>query len=168
MTTMRMLYRDQAIEQLASFLTQIPDPDVVLEKLGLSREHLRALEGDDEIHAALETRREAVISTPWRLEPGEGAVADYLLDQLAPHMTGILRGAWNAVAYGYSVLEAVYTRPGETGLIGLTHIQEKPFEWFAPGRDGGLRYFPSDGAGGTEGIPVDTRYKFFLTRRMAT
>ena len=166
--TRRGLYHDQAIDQLASFLTQIPDPDVILDKLGLSRIHLRTLEGDDEIFTALETRREAVISTPWRLEPGESPVAEFIDGQLTPHMTGILRGAWNAVAYGYTVMEAVYARSGDGGRIGLARIGEKPFEWFTPERDGTLRYFPIDGAGGVEGMVVDTRIKFFLTRRQAT
>ena len=65
-------------------------------------------------------------------------------------------------------MEAVYAKPMEGGHIGLARIEEKPFEWFLPGRDGSLRYFNNLGTEGIEGKEVDTRFKFFLTRRQAT
>ena len=66
------LYNNVAVDQFLTYLLELGDPDETLRKLGMNRTHLRALEGDDEISAAMDTRREAVIATAWRLEPGTG------------------------------------------------------------------------------------------------
>ena len=49
--------------------TTVPDPDLMLQKAGIQRQHLRFLELDDEVAQCVETRKDAVIGTPWRLEP---------------------------------------------------------------------------------------------------
>lgn len=161
-----MLYQPYAVETVVSVLSRLPDPDLVLYQLGMGRHELRKLETDDEIAAALETRRESVIATPWRLDPFEGEAAEWLWMELEPHIEPLLRGAWSAVPYGYSVLEVVYRkpRPGQP-RIGLDFVQEKPLEWFEPKQDGTLLYTPPNG-----GYPhlVDTAAKFLLTRRNPT
>jgi len=154
------LFTDVALEQVVNSLARLPDPDLVLAQQGLGRQELRKLETDDEISAALETRREAVIATPWRLEPYDSEPAEWLWEVLAPHMEGLLRGAWTAIPYGYSVLEAVYAKGPR---IGLARIEEKPMEWFEPRRDGSLWYSPTDGR---PALQVDATQKFFVTRRM--
>ena len=58
-----ILNQEVALEQVLSALSRLPDPDLVIDQLGMSRADLRKLETDDEISAALETRREAVIAT---------------------------------------------------------------------------------------------------------
>ncbi|MCZ7563811.1 MAG: DUF935 domain-containing protein [Burkholderiales bacterium] len=78
-------------------------------------------------------------------------------------MDSIVAGAFSALPYGYSVLEAVWEK-GEDGRIRLAKIEEKPLEWFKPQRDGTLRYFAPDGSTPADGEVVDTRLKFFLTR----
>lgn len=158
-----VLYQPYATEQMVSALIRLADPDLVLQQRGLSRAELRKLETDDEIAAALETRREAVVSTPWRLEPFDGEPVQWLADELTPHIELLLRGAWSAVPYGYSVIEAIYRQDGPR--IGLAQAQEKPLEWFEPTRDGALIYTPPTG-----GPPhlVDTTVKFLLTRRNPT
>jgi hypothetical protein len=84
-------------------LTQMPDPDEVLEEAGLGREDLRKLEGDDEISTALETRQDAVSATPWRIEPGEGPEFDFAYPQVKAFIEKIIQVAWAAIPYGYSV-----------------------------------------------------------------
>ncbi len=153
-------FSPSAIEAVADALAKIPDPDLILQKTGLTRKDLRKLETDDEISAALETRREAVIATPWRLDPYDGAQVEWLWTELAPHIEPLLRGAWSAVPFGYSVLEVVY-RQGPP-WIGLAEVSEKPLEWFEPKRNGTLAYTDPN----TSLITlVDTDYKFLLTRR---
>lgn len=158
-----VLYQPYAVETVLSVLARLPDPDLVLTKQGMGRHELRKLETDDEIAAALETRREAVIATPWRLEPYEGEIAQWLWEELEPHIEPLLRGAWSAVPYGLAVQEVIYRRDG--ARIGLAQVQEKPLEWFEPTRDGLLIYTPPSG-----GLPhpVDTSAKFLLTRRNPT
>jgi phage gp29-like protein len=160
------LYRPVAIEDVLNLLARLPDPDVMLAAKQLGRHELRKLEADDEISAALETRREAVLATPWRLEPYDSEPAAWLWAELAPHIESLLRGAWSAVPYGFSVLEAVY-RPPAPGAprLGLAFVEEKPLEWFEPRRDNSLWYTAPNG-----GMPVavDTTAKFLLTRRQPT
>jgi phage gp29-like protein len=160
------LYQPVAVEQIVSLLARLPDPDLVLTAQNLGRHELRKLEADDDISAALETRREAVLATPWRLEPYDSEPAEWLWAELAPHVETLLRGCWSAVPYGYSVVEVVYRKPAAgQPRIGLDAVQEKPLEWFAPSRDGGLLFSSPSGAPATL---VDTDYKFLLTRRQPT
>jgi phage gp29-like protein len=160
------LYQPYAIETVTSVLSRLPDPDEVLSARGLGRHELRKLETDDEISAALETRREAVVATPWRLDPYEGEAAEWLWEELEPHIESILRGAWTAVPYGFAVQEVVYRKPAaERPRVGIEFVSEKPLEWFEPRRDGTLLYSPP--SGGTPHL-VDTTAKFLCTRRNPT
>jgi phage gp29-like protein len=148
----------------------LPDPDLVLAQQGLGRQELRKLETDDEISAALETRREAVVATPWRLEPYDSEPSQWLWETLAPHMETLIRGAWSAIPYGYAVQEVVYAKGSR---IGLERISEKPLEWFEPRRDGTLWYSAPAGSPGMDYVPgiptrVDTATKFLLTIRTPT
>ena len=165
---LRTLTADTAIDELALFATlgRANDPDEALTRAGIGRERLRVLEYDDEIYAALETRREAVLSSDWRIEaqPDTGARGEDEALQawlwVEPIMLDLLRAAWDAVPYGYSVAEMVWRQDG--ALIVPERAIGKPFEWFAPLPDGTLRY-----ARRTLGLDhkVDTRFKFLLTRR---
>lgn len=163
------LLRDGLTEEIAThrllqWLKNLPDPDEVLKKAGISRANLRAVEASDEVSQALETRREAVISTPWRLEPNQSRAGKWLTAELEPHMETLLRTALDAVGYGYSVAEVVYRPAG--GRIGIERISAKPLEWFVPRHDG-LFYYPDDGTGGYEGLAVLPE-KFLLTVRQPT
>lgn len=156
------LYTEQAIGQVLNALWGIADPDEVLRKAGLTRAALRMLEGDDEIATALETRLAGVLVAPWRLDPYDATIAPFIEAELTPLMEHALTGAWSAVPYGYSVLEAVYVQRSD-GRIGLAELEEKPFEWFTPTQDKRLIYRSPQAP-----QAVDTAFKFFLTRRRAT
>lgn len=165
LTTERAVDPTQA---MLGALTAATDPDQALADAGLSRADLRRLEYDDEIGAALETRREAVLSTPWQLEPApeDGKAgrlaAERIDDQLRPMMTDLVRAIWEAVPYGYSVIETVWAR--RDGNLAIDRAVGKPFEWFEPKNDGSLLYRPASGSP----VTVDTRFKFLLTRRAST
>lgn len=159
------LLNEQAVDNLVYWLGSLPDVDETLAAAGLSRTALRKVQSDDEIATALETRREAVVAAPWRLEPWEeNSVTEWLWAELEPHLPQLIRDIWHAVPYGYSVIEAVYARKAD-GRIGIARVGEKPFEWFIPQRDGTLLYSPPSAA---TPVTVDTQFKFFLTRREAT
>jgi phage gp29-like protein len=162
-TAPKALYNEQAIDYLLSNLLQMADTDETLKKLGIHRKELRTLESDDEIYAAIETRREALIATPWRLESGLASQNTFLWTEIERVIATVLRGAFNAVLYGYSVQEVIYKNTH--GKITLAEISEKPFEWFEPKSNGDLIYRSMLDPMGTA---VDTDYKFLLTVRNQT
>jgi hypothetical protein len=157
----KLLGSEVAISRMMSFLTTVPDPDEMLAKAGIKRHQLRQLELDDEIAQAVDTRREAVVATPWRLEPNQSRVGKFLTSVIEPHVEDMKRGVLDARFYGYSVFEIIY-KPVKKG-IGIDRLSLKPMEWFSPQRDGSLKYFPDDGSGGTEGLDCDP-LKFLLSR----
>lgn len=167
----RQLMTDTAVDLLSDMLMEMGDPDVVLKKLQLPRSTLRNLESDDEISGAMDTRREALITTPWRLEGDDQLIIDFVHDQITPHVDGTLRGAFDAIGFGYSVQEIIYKKL-DGGFSGLKSVSIKPFEWFTPNNNGELIYHQNDAAGtmtnGQVGTIVDTTFKFLLTQKQAT
>lgn len=176
------LFDVEATERLLHWLTTQPDTDKILQKAGISRTSLRAVAADDEVSQALDTRRDAVLATPWRIEPDQGRAAKQLKTTLDPWIGRLVSGAFSATPYGYSVIEVVY-RDGPRVVID--DLQEKPFEWFRHSQlggwesrgndlefnpdllDGTWRYFSDDGTAGAEGRPCDPR-KFFVTVRQGS
>lgn len=153
------LYTEEAVSSMTAVLSRFPDPDDMLVKAGLTRASLRPLEYDDEIAQCIDTRREALIAVPWRLEPQQGRASKRLTAILEPHIENLIRGAFEAVLYGYSVQEVVYRQ--ESGGIGIDRVYVKPLEWFYIGTDGKLMHRQQ--TGGLD-IECDPR-KFILTRR---
>lgn len=158
------LYTQEAVTQFLTNFGKQPDIDEVLRKAGIARHKLRVLLDDDEIAQAVETRIDALLATPLRIEPSDTAEAENLNAILKEWFFEIATGAMNGLLFGYSVQEAVYELKPE-GYIGLQWIGEKPMEWFEPKNDGRLIYRP-DGTGVER--EVDQVFKFFLTRRKAT
>lgn len=112
------------------------DYDELLEQIGISRAKLRALLADDEISAALDTRRAACINTPWRIEHPSARARKLLTELVEPHMHAIMSAAWEAIPFGYSVQEIVLS--DDAGRIGIAQVVSCPFEWFAVQPDGRL------------------------------
>ena len=159
------MYSEEATNRLAEFMLSLPDPDDTLKQAGLTRADLRRLEKDDEVTQCLDKRMEAVVGTPWRLEPGNSRNAKWLAEEIAPHIHDLMKSAMDAIWYGYSVQEVVYAKKG--GKIGIDFVAIKPFEWFFFAPDGSLRYRPNDGSAGIEGLPCDP-VKYLLTRADAS
>jgi hypothetical protein len=171
------LYTEQSTYQLLRWMTTLPDPDIVLQKAGIPRYRLRELEADDEIIQCLETRRDAVLGVPWHLEPSEDPASKYITAELEPIWDDLIRWAFEAVPYGYSVIELIYRQDGaKIGLASkanpvpdavypdrLVSTMGKPLEWFKP-TVYGLRYFPDNGSGGAQGVQCDP-LKYLLTVR---
>ena len=158
------LYTQEAVTQFLVNFGKQPDTDEVLRKAGITRHRLRVLLDDDEIAQATETRVDALLATPLRVEPSDTKEAEILNLVLKEWFHEIASGAMNALFFGYSVQEAVYELKPE-GYVGIQWIGEKPMQWFEPKNDGRLIYRP-EGIG-TE-HEVDQAFKFFLTRRKAT
>ncbi|WP_180102193.1 DUF935 family protein [Acinetobacter sp. YH12126] len=158
------LYTQEAVTQFLVNFGKQPDTDEVLRKAGITRHRLRVLLDDDEVAQAVETRIDALLATPLRVEPSDTDEAAKLTLVLKEWFHEIAAGSLNALFFGYSVQEAVYELKPE-GYIGLEWIGEKPMQWFEPKNDGRLIYRQEGAANEQE---VDQVFKFFLTRRKAS
>jgi Protein of unknown function (DUF935) len=164
------LFNEQAIDNIVAIGSRMPDVDAVLRKAGLTRRHLDVLMYDDEIYQAIETRRDALLSTPLRIEAGDDPNSKIVEEEIRAIKQPAIFGAFGARLYGHSIVEAVYKKRID-GKIGYSFLGEKPFEWFEPKSDSKLIMFPQTGAllnTNALGIEVDQRYKFFLTRNNPT
>ena len=158
------LYTQEAVTQFLVNFGKQPDTDEVLRKAGITRHKLRVLLDDDEIAQTVETRVDALLATPLRIEPSDTKEAEMLNLVLKEWFHEIATGALNALFFGYSVQEAVYELKPE-GYVGLQWIGEKPMQWFEPKNDGRLIYRQD---GHNVEREVDQVFKFFLTRRKAS
>lgn len=126
-----------SIERALARFGWLGDADDVLQQLGIERTRLRRIADDDEVSAALETRKDAALNTPWRIEHEQARARRFFEEAAAPAVPDLLAAAWAATPYGYSVFEVVY-RPLEGGRIGIERIIDCPFEWFSVKPDGTL------------------------------
>lgn len=154
------LFVETAFDQTLGLLGAMPDPDEVLKKVGITRPKLKVLETDDELVGAMDTRVEAVIGMPWRIEGVEGDQHDFLKAEFKPVIETAMRGVLSAVGYGYSVCEIVYAKR-DSGRIGLHSVVKKNMEWFAPKSDGTILWYSPDSPQG-EVAPME---KFVLSVR---
>ncbi len=132
--TMQHLTSSLSIERQLSRFGWLGDADEVLQKAGITRDKLRSLETDDEIVAALETRQDAVTNTPWRLEHPSVRNRKRFEEILTPFMHQMMQAFWEAVPYGYSVIEVVYKQDGSG--ISIDQVVSVPFEWVHPTVEG--------------------------------
>lgn len=168
------LFSEVAVDQFLKLITQVGDPDEILRQAGITRQKLRVCTSDDEISGAMDTRRDAVIATPWQLHPVDGGgktlernelpePVQWLWTEFERVAETVIGACMEALPYGYSVQEAVYMR-ADNGRLTWGEITEKPFEWFVPKLDGSVLYKSMTNPMGEE---TDAR-KFFLTARRQT
>lgn len=179
-------------DQFVGLMFAAGESDETLKRVGVTRPRLRALlEQDDDITAVTETRRDAVLSTAWRLEPDAGrtteeilagalepvraeiaeawrvtrpigeAPIDFVWRVLDQYYDEIARSLWLAVPYGYSVVELVYGNAD--GRVVIADVEEKPMEWFS--LDRGNRWIITRSAGNEL---ADTVFKFHPALREAS
>lgn len=158
------LYSQEAVTRFLVGFGRQPDTDEVLRKAGIARHKLKIMLDDDEIAQAVETRLDALLAAPFRIEPNDTPEAELLNEMIKEWYFEIVSCGLNALFFGYSVQEAVYELKPE-GHVGLKWIGEKPMQWFEPKNDGRLIYRQE---GMIEEREVDQAFKFFLTRRKAS
>ena len=156
------LFSEQAIDPVMRFMTTLADPDEALRKAGVTRPSLRVCLSDADITAAFDTRKEALLATPWRLEGPQTKALDHVWAELDAWIEPVTRCVFNSLPFGYSVGEIVFAAKARG--IGIGSFSEKPFEWFAPQRDGSLIWKPLTNPAG---ITVDAR-KYVTTVREAS
>lgn len=157
------LYSQEALSQLVTLVGKQADTDEILRRAGISRSKLDIILRDDEVGQATETRIDALLGNPYRLEPSDSKEAELLTAELNNWYFEIIGNSLNALFFGYAVQEVVYAK--KEGYIGLGEVIDQPIEWFEPRRNKTLVY-RQDGTGSDQ--IVDTKFKFFLTRRKAS
>lgn len=119
------LYSQEAVTQFLVSFGRQPDIDEVLRKAGIARHKLKVMLDDDEIAQTVETRLDALLAAPFRVEPNDTPEAELLNEIIKEWYFEIVSCGLNALFFGYSVQEAVYElKPA--GYIGLKWIGEKP------------------------------------------
>lgn len=161
------LQTEAAFDRFIRNIHTIPDYDEVLKRVGIRRSDLVQITRDEEIAQCIDTRLDAVLSTPWRLEPNQSRASKFLSQQVAPFFDTLIRASMDATLYGYSVVEIIYSGGDEPGTRAtINRIDAKPIEWFEPRRgDNGVEWWANI-PGGAE-FPLDPR-KFIVTVRGGT
>lgn len=121
------------------------DTDEILKKAGISRHALKTLLTDPDIDQAIDRREEELGSATYTITPSEGAVADFVYEQLDLHLETILQGSSLSKWYGYDVIEMLWGKDSN-GRNAVTSMMSKPIQWFEPLSGGALQWFPNDGS----------------------
>lgn len=124
------------VNQFFDNLSYLTDPDEELKKLG-GRANLRTIYAkDDEITAAIDTRHESAITSPWMLSGGDDRTNEIIRDAINPCIQDILNYSWFAVPYGFSVVQTTWDR--HDGYLVPSGVYDMPFESYLIDREGNL------------------------------
>ena len=144
-------------------MRSLPDPDPVLKKMGRGVVALRELLTDSHLESVWSIRCSAASGAEWFVSAGgegsrEQQAADGFGRQLASlDVPRVIEEMMDAVAFGYSPLEVLWTAGGGRWNVG--NIVGKPSEWFE--FDQANRLVLRTGAVATEELPEN---RFLLVR----
>lgn len=157
-----------------SVLNFLPNPDVVLRKLGKSEEVFEAIALDSHVMGELRSTRAGLLGFEWRLRAGGDAPADlralelcqaYMSQRPAPGMSwgDVFWNMFSAVLRGQRIHEVVWAKQGD--VLMPTRLLDKPGRLFRYGPDRELllrtRAKPMSGE-------VVDDYKWLVSRHMPT
>lgn len=115
-----------------SVLGSLPNPDIVLQKLGLGISAYYDLDIDDQVSAALQLRKDNVKSMEWELNPSRTREDIFLFVQNVVKkwdMEKVIGEMLDAIAYGYSVMEIIWLQDSN-GYYYISSVVGKPPHWF--------------------------------------
>ncbi|MDR0487050.1 MAG: DUF935 domain-containing protein [Treponema sp.] len=144
-------------------MKSLPDPDPILKKMGRSITALQELMTDSHLESVWSVRCAAASGAEWFMAPGDDspsaqepadAFAEELKDMDVPR---IIEEMMDAIAYGYSPLEVLWT--AKKGRWGIFDIVGKPPQWFEFNQDNELVL--KTGVLGTEELPEN---RFLIAR----
>jgi hypothetical protein len=120
--------------EFVRLMRTLPDPDPVLRKMGRGISALQELLTDSHLESVWSVRCAAVSGAEWYMEAGaEGVKQQEAADEFARQLEAldvprIIEEMMDAVAYGYSPLEVLWSPDGDRWGIG--NIVGKPPQWF--------------------------------------
>lgn len=136
--------RERSWQEMAGYLTRLPDPDSVLQAKGYDVSIYRQLTFDAHVDSCMTSREAGVLSCEWDWQVDSSRredkrALDFVKDVFANIDTETLtREILEAVYYGLSVLEKVTTTDGNR--IYYSAIEGRPPEWFVFDNQNQLRF----------------------------
>jgi len=133
----------------------LPDPDPILKKMGRGITALQELLTDSHLESVWSVRCAATSGAEWFMAPGDDSsgsqeIADAFAEELKDmDIPRIIEEMMDAVAYGYSPLEVLWT--ADEGRWGISNIVGKPPQWFEFNQENKLVF--KTGIFGTEELP---------------
>lgn len=143
----------------------LPDPDIVLQKLGRGLEAYRELLPDAHLTSVTGSRKAGVKSLFWKIEQNDADTreADLIKDLFdSLRLDNLIDEILNAPLFGYQPIEITWQKSG--GYILPTKVQGKPPEWFIFDDQNNLRFRSASSVYGEELPPG----KFLLATHGAT
>lgn len=166
--------RETAVDSMA-FINNLPDPDRVLEKLGISADDaFKDLMQDDQLTTVMGTRVAAIKGMNWDLNIQEGTTDNILkanqdmLHKLNRNHQGqgisrLMDDILQANPWGMSVQEVIWKITGESWDV--SEVKGRPFRYFTFNDENELRFLSKEHP--TEGEEVPD-YKLLLSRHWIT
>ena len=148
----------------------LPDPDVVLRKLGQDMAVYRTLLTDAHVWSTVQSRKAGTLSTEWHVEPAEDGspkqnerAADLCQAVLSDQDSyQVITDMLDAVLYGLTPVEIVWQRDGTQWIPD--RVEAKPPEWFRYTQQNELRFLSADEEREGEDLPP---MKFIAVRHHA-
>lgn len=124
---------------LAGAMDSLPDPDIILERRGLTVKAYKDLLRDDHLMSVWDTRIGAVSGQGWNLsDTGNAKALDFVTELFKRlDVPTLIENILNAVAWGYQPFEMLWTKDGN--YWSIDDLSAKPSEWFAYDVDGNLK-----------------------------
>jgi phage gp29-like protein len=125
-----------------SILGSLPNPDIVLQKLGLGISAYYDLDIDDQVSATLQLRKDNVRSMEWKLKPSQNRqdIHQFVENVIKKwDMEKTIGEMLDAIPYGYSVMELIWLKDAN-GYRYISSIVGKPPHWFKFDTNNRLRF----------------------------
>lgn len=123
---------------LGQYFGALPNPDLILQKLGRSVSAYRELLIDPIVAGAVRRRKAAVSRMSWRIDADDDKQVSLLKEALeALDVPSIIENMMDAVLFGYQPMEVIWSRDR---YWLPTAVIAKPQEWFGFDADGSLIY----------------------------
>jgi phage gp29-like protein len=115
--------------ELSAMLAQLPNPDVVLQKKGLTVAAYSDLLYDAHVSSCIQSRKAGVLSLEWDITNADSYIIEDVKDMLQElDIYQIITDILEATLYGYKPLEVFWRY--ENNKIIVKDIIGKPSDWF--------------------------------------
>jgi phage gp29-like protein len=111
----------------------LPDPDLVLQKLGINVTAYKPVMLDPHVYSCMEQRKAKTLSMEWEINRGGSRsrnikFIENLFHDADFNISNIMDSMLNAIAYGMQPMEVMWEKIGQY-WVPVT-VKEKPVEWF--------------------------------------